>query len=63
MGYRQGDPRWVDTPSDTTCERCEAPILRGSRSFYYPDRQRALCNTPTCGQAADRLVQSQMRDT
>ena len=63
MGYAANDPRWIDAPVDTTCGRCGSPINEGAKAFYYPDREQALCNTPVCGQAADRLVQAQMRDT
>lgn len=62
MGYRSDDPRWVEAPVDTTCGRCGAPINQGAKAYFYPDRQASLCNTPPCGQAADRLVQAQMRE-
>jgi hypothetical protein len=60
MGYTKQDPRWIEAPEDTTCGRCGAPILYGAKAFFYPEKGQALCNTPMCGHAADRLVQSQM---
>ena len=60
MGYRSTDPRWVEAPVETTCARCGAPIHKGARAFFYPHSGEALCNTPTCGHAADMLVQQQI---
>lgn len=59
-GYRKNDPRWIEVPEDTTCGRCGAPVNAGASGYYYPDRGAVLCNTPPCGQAAHRLVQTQL---
>lgn len=62
MGYTSDDPRWIEAPVETKCGRCGAPINEGSKAYFYPEKQEALCNTPLCGQEAERLVQSQMGD-
>lgn len=52
--YIPRDPYWTTARYNGQCRRCEAPIKRGDRIYWYPNGGEAYCAADDCGKACAR---------
>ena len=47
MARYKDDPRWINVRYAATCGKCEEPIRKGARAYYYPKGKAMFCEN--CG--------------
>lgn len=52
MNRYSGDPYWLTARFGGNCSRCQRPVKKGDRIFYYPKGKTVLCDGADCGQEA-----------
>ena len=50
MTRYRGDPCWITARRDGECSKCQGPVKKGERAFWYPKGRDLLCEA--CGEPA-----------
>jgi hypothetical protein len=58
----KNDPRWITVKCSGACTKCDAPIKKGERAFYYPIGRMLLGSACGHGEEAQRDFDAAVAD-